>query len=135
MHLDVTVLIDSRKEGSQRLTDLAQAGYLRATRIVPVGEILGRKAADIEDLFAVDDYLRLYNKAFGKNVAAADLKGDDPIVKQLARQAGVDRFDHGKPADALLRDKESLLATLTEDTLVNFEKLFDRLNGTLQKPS
>jgi predicted ATPase len=135
MHLDVTVLIDSRKEGSQRLTDLARAGYLRATRIVTVGEVVGRKAADIEDLFAVDDYLRLYNRAFAKNVAAADLQGNDPIVKQLARHAGVDRFDHGKPADALMRDKEPLLATLTEETLANFEKLFERLNGTLQKPT
>jgi predicted ATPase len=134
MHLDVTVLIDSRKEGNQRLTDLARAGYLRATRIVTVGEVLGRKAADIEDLFVVDDYLRLYNRAFAKNVTAADLQGNDPIVKQLARHAGVDRFDHGKPSDALLRDKEPLLATLTEETLANFEKLFERLNGTLQKP-
>jgi hypothetical protein len=135
MHLDVTVLIDSRKEGNQRLTDLAHAGYLKATRIVAIGEVLGRKAADIEDLFAPDDYLRLYNRAFSKTVSASDLQGSDPIVRQLARYERLDRFDHGRPADALLRDKEALLPTLSDETLNNFEKLFERLNSTLLPPN
>lgn len=132
MHLDMTVLIDSRKEGNQRLTTLAQAGFLRATRIVTVGQILGAKAADIEDLFDPDDYLRLYNKAFGTKVSASDLTGTDPIVRRLARLAGVDRYDHGKPADVLLRDKPTLLASFSEKTLSNFEKLFECINGTFR---
>ena len=42
-HLDVTVLVDSRKAGHQRLSLLAETGYLMQTRIVTVGEVLGRK--------------------------------------------------------------------------------------------
>ncbi|HEY7548601.1 MAG TPA: AAA family ATPase [Hyphomicrobiaceae bacterium] len=132
MHLDMTVLIDSRKEGNQRLTSLAQAGFLKGTRIVTIGEVLGAKAADIEDLFDPDDYLRLYNKAFGTKVKLADLKGSDPIVRRLARHAGVDRYDHGKPADVLLRDKPTLLASFSEATFANFEKLFKRVNATFR---
>lgn len=132
MHLDMTVLIDSRKEGNQRLTSLAQAGFLKATRIVTIGEILGAKAADIEDLFDPDDYLRLYNRAFGTNAKLADLKGSDPIVRRLARHAGIDRYDHGKPADVLLRDKPTLLGSFSEATLANFEKLFERVNATFR---
>jgi predicted ATPase len=133
MHLDMTVLIDSRKEGNQRLTTLAQQGFLKATRIVTVGEVLGVKAADIEDLFDPDDYLRLYNKAFGTKVKIAELTGNDPIVRRLARLAGVDRYDHGKPADVLLRDKPALLASFSETTLSNFEKLFERINSTFRQ--
>lgn len=132
MHLDMTVLIDSRKEGNQRLTSLAEAGFLRATRIITIGEVMKAKAADIEDLFDPDDYLRLYNKAFATEIKLTDLKGNDPIVRRLARHAGVDRYDHGKPADVLLRDKPALLASFSETTLANFERLFERINATFR---
>lgn len=135
MHLDMTVLIDSRKEGNQRLTALANAGYLRATRIITIGEVLGATAADLEDLFDPEDYLRLYNKAFRTKVELTELVGTDPIVRRLARHAGVDRYDHGKPADVLLRDKPALLAGFSEATLSNFEKLFARINATFRSGS
>lgn len=66
-HLDVTVLVDSRKEGHQKLTSLAKAGFLADKRIITVGEFTGSSMADIEDLFNVDDYIDLFNGAFGKN--------------------------------------------------------------------
>jgi len=42
-HLDVTVVIDSQKAGHQKLSRLANQGYLSEKRIVPIGEILNRK--------------------------------------------------------------------------------------------
>ncbi|WP_431470287.1 AAA family ATPase [Sphingosinithalassobacter sp. LHW66-3] len=133
IHLDVTVLVDARKEGHQRLATLAQNGFLSATRIVTVGELLNRKAADIEDLFTAADYLLLYNAAFGKSIAEGDLKGTDPLVRKIARLEEVDRFDHNRPADRFLRDKATFLPQLSSTTLDNFEKLFVRINDTLTK--
>ncbi|NMN03880.1 MULTISPECIES: AAA family ATPase [unclassified Novosphingobium] len=133
IHLDVTVLVDARKEGHQRLATLAQNGFLSATRIVTVGELLNRKAADIEDLFTAADYLLLYNAAFGKSIAEGDLKGTDPLVRKIARLEDVDRFDHNRPADRFLRDKATFLPQLSNTTLDNFEKLFVRINDTLTK--
>lgn len=130
IHLEVTVLIDSRKQGNQRLTKLSQEGFLKSTRVVPVGGIVGHAVADIEDLFTPSDYLSLYNKAFGKSLDVSMLTGSDSIVSQIARHEGVERFNHNKPAEALLRDR-SLLAGLSPDTLANFEKLIQRLNGTM----
>jgi hypothetical protein len=130
-HLEVTVLVDSRKEGNQRLDRMAKDGYLEKQRIILVGEVLGRKTADIEDLFEVDEYLELYNKAFSKSLKATDLQGNDPIVARIARHEGVDRFDHGRPADVLLREREAILKTLSEETLKRFEDLFARINKTL----
>ena len=132
-HLRVTVLVDSRKGGNQRLERMAKDGYLEHQRIILVGDVLGRKTGDIEDLFEEDEYLELYNKAFGKTLQAKDLKGHDPIVSRIARHEGVDRYDHGRPADVLLREREVVLSTLSENTLNRFENLFQRINKTLGK--
>lgn len=130
-HLNVTVLVDSRKEGHQKLNRLATGGYLKKNRIIAVGEVLGQKLGDIEDLFSIPEYLRIYNSAFGSSIAENQLAGTDPIVSRIARHLGVDRFDHGRPADVLLRDRDSILGNLSEDTLKRFEALFQRINSTL----
>jgi len=130
-HLDVTVIVDSRKEGHQKLSNLASNGYLKDKRIITIGEIISTKLADIEDLFDVIDYLYIYNKAFGKNVQIIDLIGTDQIVNKIARFEKTDRFDHGKPADYFLRNKLDILSKLSTTTLTNFENLFIKINMTL----
>jgi len=130
-HLKVTVLVDSRKEGNQRLERMAKDGYLEKQRIILVGDVLGRKTGDIEDLFNEEEYLQLYNKAFGKTLKTDDLKGADPIVARIARHEGVERFDHGRPADVLLRERDAVLPRLSDETLKRFAELFQRINSTL----
>jgi hypothetical protein len=130
-HLNVTVVVDSKKGGQQRLHQLAKDGYLEKQRLILLHEVLGKSGADIEDLFKEDDYLSLYNTAFTKKLNGADLKGTDPVVTRIARHEGVDRYDHGRPADIFLRDRDAVLKTLSDETLKNFEKLFDRINKTI----
>ena len=96
-HLKSTVLVDSRKDGHQRLERMAKDGYLEQQRIVLVGDIIGRKTADIEDLFEEQEYIDLYNRAFGKTLKSTDLKGNDPIVARIARHEGVDRTTMADP--------------------------------------
>lgn len=129
-HLDLTVLIDAHKGGSQRLSKLADGRYLAHKRIITVGQALGRKLADIEDVFAIEDYLLLYNRAFSTSIKPADLTGTDPLVLRIARQQGIDRFDHGRPADVLLRYRDELLPEFSDKTLSRFEKLFSCINAT-----
>jgi AAA ATPase domain len=131
-HLEVTVLVDSRKEGNQRLQKMADQGILERNRIITIGEVTKTRLADIEDLFSVDEYLSLYNSAFGAAVKSSDLSGTDPIVSRIARLIGVDRFDHGRPADALLRSRDKFLPSLSADTLNRFEELFKKVNSTLK---
>ncbi len=102
-------------------------------RIVTIGEILGRPAADIEDLFKTEDYLVFYNAAFNKAHAPVNLPGSDPIVTRIARAERIERFDHGKPADVLMKRRDQFLPKLSEQTLANFEALFKRVNQTLTK--
>lgn len=133
IHLELTVLIDSRKEGNQKITNLAEKGYLNNKRIITIGEIIKAKFADIEDLFLPEDYLKLYNLSFNKKHKLEDLNGTDPIVNKIARLEKIDRFDHGRPADYFLRNKDLILKELSTNSLDNFESLFDRINKTIKK--
>jgi hypothetical protein len=130
-HLKLTIVVDSRKAGHQKLERMASDGYLEKKRIILIGQIAGRSPADIEDLFEEGEYLKLYNAAFDKKLKLQDLKGTDPIVARIARKEGVDRFDHGRPADVLLRDRDRVPSTLSEATFKRFEDLFERINNTL----
>jgi energy-coupling factor transporter ATP-binding protein EcfA2 len=131
-HLDVTVLLDARKEGNQRLENLVSAKFLAKNKLITIGDVTKTKAADIEDLFSPEDYLGLYNKAFNKSTKLSDLNGSDAIVARIARLLGVPRFDHGKPADFFLRNREQVTHTLHPDSLDRFEELFKRINSTLK---
>jgi len=131
VHLDVTVLVDARKGGNQRLLKLADEGYLSHQRIITIGDVLNRKLSDIEDVFTVQDYLLIFNRAFGKNIEPDDLTGTDPMVSRIARHLGVDRYDHGRPADILLRHRDEILPKLSDETFSRFETLFERINSTL----
>lgn len=131
-HLDVTVLLDARKGGDQKLTRLANDGYLAHKRLITVGDVLGRKRADIEDVFLVEDYVLLYNRAFTTSIQPSDLTGRDPLVSRIARHEGVDRFDHGRPAEILLRYRDEILPQFQPGTIDRFERLFIRINETAE---
>lgn len=132
-HLDLTVLVDSKKGGHQRLSELISQKLLDGKRLITIGDVTGNGAADIEDLFAVDDYLTLFNGAFDATVKRSDLTGNDPIVRRIARHLGQDRFDHGRPADYFLRNRDKLLPSLTDETMENFEELFRKVNATMAR--
>lgn len=130
-HLDLTVLVDSRSTGNQKLETLAEKGYLARTRIVTIGEFLETRTGDIEDIFDPKDYLNLYNRAFSDSLTERNLVGNDPIVSRIARLKGVSRFDHGRPSDVLLRHRDELLPTFSAQTFDAFQALFERINSTL----
>ena len=131
-HLDVTVVVDSQKAGHQRLERLAEQGLLAKSRIVTIGQVIGGKLADVEDLFAIEDFAMLYNAAFGAKLKVGDLKGGDPVLARIERVTG-SKFDHGKPADVFLRRRDEFLPKLKPETLERFETLFRTVNATFSK--
>lgn len=131
--LDLTVVVDANKGGQQKLNRLVAQGLLDGKRLITIGDITGQPEADIEDLFALNDFLLLFNRAFGTKVIEKDLKGNDPVVRRIARYLGKDRFDHGRPADYFLRARAEILPTLSTETMDNFERLFSIINKTMSK--
>jgi energy-coupling factor transporter ATP-binding protein EcfA2 len=131
-HLDVSILIDSASAGHQRLESLQKQGILNKNRIVAVGDVIGKKQADTEDLFAEVDYLRLYNGAFDKKLSLSHKDAKDRIVARICRAEGVTEYNHRKPSDFFLRARVSILDNLSAETVEKFEKLFIALNATLK---
>jgi hypothetical protein len=125
------VLVQSRHDGHQHLSQLASEGYLARQRIVTVGEVIDHREADIEDLFDVNDYLLIFNAAFGTSVSSSALTGTDTVLGRLARQQHLPHIDQEIPAKLLLRRRDELLPRLSKQTLKRFEALFVRLNATL----
>jgi hypothetical protein len=130
--LQVTVLIDGSPSGVTKLQNLASRGLLTGKRLLLTDSFTDNVApSDIEDLFSVGDYLKLYNAAFGTSLKVAGLNGTDRVIARISRATGAPFTDHGKPADALLRQRDKLLPSLSEATLARFEQLFAAINGTL----
>jgi predicted ATPase len=130
-HLDIAVLIDSSTKGHQRLESFGRQGLLKKNGIVSVGDILGRKPADIEDLFEEADYLKLYRGAFGKAPRLSSKDKHDRIIARISRAIGEADFNHRRPADFLMRSKAEFFDAVSEETLGRFERLFIALNATL----
>jgi hypothetical protein len=132
-NLQATVLIDSSTPGGvAKLKNLSGKGLLAPKRLLLTDAFSdGVKDSDIEDLFSPGDYLKLYNAAFGTKLKVSDLNGNDRIIARIARATGAPFDEHGRPADALLRRRDTLLPKLSETTLNRFEQLFTAINETL----
>jgi hypothetical protein len=132
--LKVSALIDGANTQSklQRVRAAAKDNQVPESAIVTCSDVgLGVPGtADIEDLFHVDDYLWLYNRAFGTSLKAKDLaKTGEPIVKRI--EAVVGGFDHAEPAHALTANRAEFFKSVKPETVTRFEALFGLLNATL----
>lgn len=133
--LKVSALVDGATTDPilERARKAASDNGVDPATIVAVSEIDTSlpPTADIEDLFAVADYLRLYNWAFDRNVKESDLPMTPvPIVKKLIDLHG--KFDHALPAHALTDNQSDFFASIHAETINRFEKAFQELNRAVE---
>lgn len=134
----ISIVMDYEPKQKQLLETLQANKFLGNDHVIPVTDITKGKEADIEDLFAVDDYLAFVNATYARELPAPlnknDLPAGERIVKRLehyfeAQQIAGGRFDHGRVAEYYATRMGD--HTLTSATLANFEALFKRLNDLL----
>ena len=89
--------------------------------------VLNQDFADIEDLFSKEEYLRLYNGAFGTSIQNTDLDAQKPIMAQLKRKNENKSFNHYLPANYMAKNIGKL--AFNSETLDHFEKLFSLVNS------
>lgn len=131
--LQSVCLLDSFTDakGKAKLDNLVAQKIINQKNIRFFHEFLtGRKRADIEDLFATNDYLKLFNEAFSehKDIQEADLNSNiEGVLLQINQFLNIDRFNHYRPANLLakkgLSDKD-----FDKKTIENFEKVFEEIN-------
>jgi hypothetical protein len=129
--LDVTVVVGAGSPDVPELTGQIERGLLERERVILVSSVVTSSHADVEDLFVENDYLTLYNGAFGTSLKARELPPGDRITRRIGELIGHD-FAAGAPADFLLRNRDRLLPRLSATTLQRFEALFQRVNATLR---
>lgn len=139
--IHVAVLADSSTKDLGAVKRLRDNDQLAQGGLIEIGEIIGAKDADIEDLFERDFYLDLVNRAYVKEltapIALTDLNANDPrIVRQIEKyfhenNVANGKFSHYKPAAKLLREQATPVVALSATTLTNAENLFTRLNALL----
>ncbi|MBW9121922.1 AAA family ATPase [Microbacterium trichothecenolyticum] len=133
--LKVSALVDGATTAAilGRSRKAAEENGVDPATIVAISEIDPKlpATADIEDLFAVADYLKLYNWAFSRNVKESDLPATPvPIVKKLTDLHG--SFDHALPAHALTDNQTDFFASIRKETVARFEKAFEKLNEAVE---
>ena len=131
--LKIACLLDSYTDpkGQAKMEKMIRGKIIHKNKIRFFDEFLTDfDKADLEDLFAKEDYLKLFNSAFSEH---SEIKNSDldsavnQIILQINKHLGVPRFNHYRPANELVKlavDKEFLNAK----TLENFENVFNEMN-------
>ena len=127
--LSTVCLLDTfTDQGAEvRLKRMVEQKIIADKKILYYHSIIEQTFADIEDLFSKEEYLTLYNGAFGASVQISDLDMDRPIMSQLKRLNGNKSFNHYSPANYMAKNIGAL--SFSEETIGRFEKLFSMVNS------
>ena len=110
-----------------RLKRMVEQKIIADKKILYYHSIMGQAYADIEDLFDKEEYLVLFNGAFGKSVQISELDANKPIMSQLKRLNGNKAFNHYSPANYMAKNIGGLV--FSDETMERFEKLFAMVNS------
>ncbi|MFL9845230.1 AAA family ATPase [Flavobacterium rhizosphaerae] len=130
--LKIACLLDSYTDqtGKAKMDRMITDKIISKSKIRFFDEFIeGYSTADLEDLIAKQDYLKLFNSAFSEY---PDIKLDElsasimQIIIQINKHLDIKRFNHYRPANELLKIGGNDF--FSESTLNNFEKVFIEIN-------
>lgn len=139
--LNIVCLLDS----TAGQTEKSKLDKLIADKLIEGKKILHYKSflnntseADVEDMFSIKDYLKIFNGAFVneyieiKENQILTLKDNGQrIVHKLNIILNIKRYNHYRPAKHMVKAGVSA-SDLDPVTLDHFEKLFDAINKSMQ---
>ena len=127
--LSTVCLLDTfTDQGAEaRLKRMVEQKIIADKKILYYNSVIGQPFADIEDLFSKEEYLALYNGAFGKSVKISELESNKPIMSQLKRLNGNKAFNHYSPANYMAKNIGTII--FSKETIERFEKLFALVNS------
>lgn len=127
--LSTVCLLDTftDQKAKDRLKHMIEQKIIADKKILYYHSVIEQPFADIEDLFSKEEYLNLYNGAFGTSFQISDLNADKPIMAQLKRLNGNKSFNHYSSANYMAKNIGTL--TFSKETFGRFEKLFTLVNS------
>ncbi len=137
--LQIVCLLDSFTDpkGKAKLDNMIAQKIINQKNIRFFNEFLdNKKRADIEDLFAKNDYLKLFNKTFENKYTEIKIENLNANIEQILIQINqhlqIDHFNHYIPANQLSKSGFSV-NDFENETIINFEKVFIELNKLFEK--
>jgi hypothetical protein len=135
-YVRVSALLNGGRMSSQMqlVSALIAEGAVQPGELVLCSDVhVTPPRASIEDLFEVEDYLRLVNWAYGTDLTAlpAD-ENDEPLVARVERALGA-VFERGAPAAHLALHRSEFFGSVLRGTVERFGELCELLNATAEK--
>lgn len=132
--LNLACLLDTftDQKGKRRIDDLVKQKIIKERNIRFFHEFIpGKDVADIEDLFDIPDYLKIFNSTFSseyRTLTAEELvQGGAPIIAKINSALSIERFNHYRPA-IRLSQIGAAIDYFSEPTLSRFESVFVEIN-------
>ena len=131
--LNMVCLLDTfiDQKGKKRLEDLIKDKIIKEKQIKFFDQYIDRlNIAEIEDMFEIEEYLKLFNKEFSedyKSISKEEIDTNKPIIPQINQIIQKNRFNHYRPSrylTSICADKDYF----SEATLDRFENLFKDIN-------
>jgi hypothetical protein len=136
--LEIACAVDTPRDqkGRERIEQQIRDKIIADRAVLYFDAFTALNPADLEDLFDRGQYVDLFNTAFVSEHVIKLEDVADPntsIIQQINAAIGKQRFNHYRPAMALVRMSNSGLLELSAPTLDRFENLFKRINGLFSK--
>lgn len=149
--LDLGVLIDGDGHADQRKEQIMSKDLMDENHIKKITDFISADYGDIEDLFSTDDYLMLVNARYRREIEDShttypiefsDFKRDSQEEPRITK--GIDQhfsrqginngeLNHAAPAEYFENNRTGLKDKLDDETLENFECLFQTFNEILRE--
>jgi len=132
--LNIVCVLDTftDQKGKKRLEDLIANKIIKEKNILFFDKFAanGSGVSDIEDMFTVDEYIKMYNLAYPQNpLSSSNLtSNNNPITKRIAEHLNVSRYNHYLPAISFMKNGYAL-TDISKETLERFSKLFETINS------
>ena len=128
-------LISSLNNDYSKEINLIQEKIIKSNQIKFFDEYIDRlPIADVEDMFEVDEYLKIFNEEFKdeyREILKNEIDTTKSILPQINNLLNIKRFNHYRPSKYLT----SLCVEcdyFSKDTLDRFENLFKDINKLLK---
>ena len=131
--LNIACILDTftDQKGKQKVDDLIRDKIIKSKNIRFFDEFAPNlDIADIEDIFSIDEYVKIFNEAFKglySELNHEDFDGQKNIIPQINSKIGKERFNHYKPAYKLTQMAPPS-DFFSDETLNKFENLFVEIN-------
>lgn len=135
-NLNLVCLLDTftDQKSKANIDNLITGKILKEKNLKFFHEFVDIEIANIEDIFTIEEYLKLFNEAFTEyeDIPIGDIDKSKTIINEINRIIDKKRFNHFRPANLLI-SKGFSNKDFEDETLERFEKIFIEINKLFLK--